>query len=166
MPDMKRKVYIETSVPSFYAETRSDPAAVFRRETTRRWWEQEAPRYDIFISELVLRELGGGEYPGKADALEFVSGLPLLEGIPRIEDIANVYLRRGLMPQRDIRDAYHLAIASYYAVDFLLTWNCRHLANANKTEHLRDVNNGLGLHVPIVTTPESLFREEVDDVEG
>lgn len=163
---MKRKVYIETSVPSFYAETRSDPAAVYRRETTRRWWQQEAPRYDLFTSELVLKELGGADYAGKAEALDLVAGLPVLDLVPQIDPIVSVYVRRYLMPQRDVRDAVHLAVASHYAVDFLLTWNCRHLANANKTEHLRKVNGDLGLFVPIVTTPESLFREGADDVQG
>ena len=161
---MKRTVYIETTVPSFYAETRSDPAAVVRRQSTRRWWEEEAPRYELFASELVVRELGGGDYPGQAEALELVAGLPLLDVVSEIDDIVSVYLRRRLMPQTDLRDAYHLAIASHYAVNFLLTWNCRHLANANKTEHLRQVNYDLGLYVPIVTTPDNLFREEAVDV--
>ena len=163
---MKRKVYIETTVPSFYVETRSDPAAVVRGESTRRWWEEEAPRYELFTSELVVRELGGGDYPGKSEALELVAGLPLLDVVSEIDDIVSVYLRRRLMPRTDVRDAQHLAIASHYAVNFLLTWNCRHLANANKTEHMRKVNNDLGLYVPIVTTPDNLFREGADDVEG
>lgn len=159
---MKRKVYIETSVPSFYAETRSDPTAVYRRETTRRWWEEEAPRYDLFISEFVLGELGRGDYPGKAEALQLISALPVLEAISGIETIVSVYVGRKLMPRGDKGDAAHLAVASHYAMDFLLTWNCRHLANVNKMEHLREVNNDLGLHVPKIATPEQLFREEAE----
>ncbi len=161
---MRRKVYIETTVPSFYVETRADAAAVYRRETTRRWWAEEAPRYDLFVSEFVLGELERGDYPGKAEALELVGGLPELEAVPEIETIVSVYLKRKLMPRGDRGDAAHLAIASHYAVDFLLTWNCRHLANANKMEHLARVNGELGLYVPRLTTPESLFREEADDV--
>jgi predicted nucleic acid-binding protein len=163
---MKRTVYIETTVPSFFVETRSEPAMIARRESMRRWWEVEASRYELFASELVVSELGGGDYPGKSEALELVAGLPLLDVVSGIDDIVSVYLRRRLMPQKDVRDAYHLAIASHYAVNFLLTWNCRHLANVNKMEHLRQVNNDLGLYVPIVTTPDLLLREEADDVEG
>ena len=160
---MKRTVYIETTVPSFFVETRQEPVALARRQTTRRWWEEEAPRYELVTSAFVLGELRRGDYPGKAEALELVKGLPLLEAVPDIDDIVSVYVRRGLMPGGDSVDAYHLAIASHYAVNFLLTWNCRHLANVNKMEHLRQVNNDLGLYVPIVTTPDTLFREEADD---
>ncbi len=160
---MKRTVYIETTVPSFYVETRSDPAALVRRESTRRWWEEEAPRYELVTSAFVLGELRRGDYPGKAEALELVSDLPVLEAVPEIDDIVSVYVRRRLMPGGDAVDAYHLAIASHYAVNFLLTWNCRHLANVDKMEHLRKVNNDLGLYVPQVTTPDSLIREEADD---
>ncbi len=163
---MRRKVYIETTVPSFYAETRSEPAAVVRRETTRRWWREEAPRYDLFVSEFVLGELGRGSYPGKSEALELVRNVPVLEAVPEIETIVSVYLRRQLMPRGDKGDAAHLAIASHYAVDFLLTWNCRHLANVNKMEHLCEVNNDLGLYVPKIATPDQLFREEGEDVQG
>ena len=161
---MKQTVYIETTVPSFYFEVRTEPAMVARRESTRRWWNEEAHRYDLFISPLVLAELRGGDYPGKGDAPALVADLPLLEVVPRIDDIASTYMRRRLMPRGDTGDAYHLAIASYYAVNFLLTWNCRHLANANKTEHLRKVNEELELFVPTVTTPDLLFREEAEDV--
>ena len=67
---MRRTVYIETTVPSFFVETRTDPAAAVRREITRKWWEEEAPRYDLLVSAYVLGELRRGDYPGKAEALE------------------------------------------------------------------------------------------------
>jgi predicted nucleic acid-binding protein len=70
------------------------------------------------------------------------------------------------MPRSDPGDAYHLAMASYYQVDFLLTWNCRHLANVNKQEHIKKVNEELGLKVPILTTPEMLFSEYAEDPHG
>ena len=61
---------------------------------------------------------------------------------------------------------YHLALASYYQVHYLLTWNCRHLANVNKVDHLRSINQDLGLYVPMVTTPDLLFAEDIDDDQG
>jgi len=163
---MRRTVYIETTVPSFYHETRSEPAMVARRESTRLWWQEEAPFFDLSISAFVLGELRQGDYPGKPDTLRLVETAPLLEAVPEIEDIAGAYIRRSLMPQDELGDAYHLAIASYYAVDFLLTWNCRHLANASKNQHLRVVNTELGLHIPVITTPDLLFHEEADDAQG
>ena len=87
----------------------------------------------------------------------------MLEVVPEIEEIAAAYIRQRLMPQGDMEDAYHLAVASYYATDFLLTWNCAHLANANKQEHIRHVNALLGLHVPILTTPLELIETPEDE---
>ena len=84
----------------------------------------------------------------------------LLEVVPEVEEIVEVYLQRRLMP---LGDAYHLAVASYYGMHFLLTWNCRHLANANKVRHLQVVNGEPGLPVPIVTTPDLLLKENDDD---
>ena len=132
---------------------------VARRESTRSWWEDEAPTYDLYISAFVLGELNAGNYPGKLEALDLVRSLPLLEIVPEIGEIAEVYMKRRLMPRDDMGDAYHLATASYYAVDFLLTWNCAHLANANKAKHIAVVNAELGLQVPVVTTPDMLIRE-------
>ena len=157
---MKRSVYIETTIPSFYYEVRAEPEMVARRESTRRWWDHEGPGYDLFCSALVMAELQDGDYPGKADAIRLVEPLPLLEVVDEIEDIVEVYVRRQLVP---LGDAYHLAIASYYSLHFLLTWNCRHLANANKVRHLQIVNGHLGLSVPVVTTPDLLLTEAEDD---
>ncbi len=159
---MRRSVYIETTIPSAYHDIREDARSIARRESTRRWWEEEAPLYDLQISAFVVGELAQGDYPGKDKIQTMVQGLDVLEVIPEIEDIARVYVARSVMPAGDLGDAYHLAIASYYAVDFILTWNCRHLANANKVQHIKVVNGELGLHVPLITTPDLLLREEND----
>jgi hypothetical protein len=160
---MKRSVYIETTIPSVYHDVRDEPALTARRESTQRWWAEDAPDYDLFTSIFVLGELQRGSYPGKDGALRLIEDLPLLGVVPEIEGIAQVYVARHLMPRGDFGDAYHLAIASYYGMDFLLTWNCRHLANANKVQHLRVVNAELGLSVPIVTTPDLLLEETEDE---
>ena len=153
---MRRSVYIETTIPSFYYQERAEPEMVARRESTRRWWAEEGPRFDLSCSAFVVGELRQGVYPGQAEAIKLIESLPLLEIVPEIEDIVNVYVRRKLMPAGD---AYHLAVASYYGLDFLLTWNCQHLANANKVRHLQVVNGELGLPAPIVTTPDLLLTE-------
>ncbi|MBI5762211.1 MAG: type II toxin-antitoxin system VapC family toxin [Planctomycetes bacterium] len=157
---MKRTVFIETTIPSFYFEVRQEPEMVARRECTRRWWAQERIRYDLVSSVFTLAELDRGNYPGKADALQLVQDLPVLGVTPEIESIAEVYIRRKLMPAEDAGDAYHLAAASYYGISFLLTWNCRHLANANKAFHVRSINAELGLSIPVITTPDMLFAED------
>ncbi len=159
---MRRSVYIETTIPSFLYEVRDEPAMVARRESTRRWWDEERAVYDLFTSAIVLGELKAGDYPGKAGAIRAMEGIPLLEVVPEIEEIARVYVARRIMPASDFGDAFHLAVASYYGMQFLLTWNCRHLANANKVQHIRVVNAELGISVPVVTTPDLLLAEETD----
>ena len=157
---MRRTVYIETTIPSFYFEVRTEPEMVARRESTRRWWAVERPVFDLVTSVFVLGELQKGDYPTKADALRLIEELPLLDVVPEVESIAAAYVARHLMPAGDAGDAYHLAIASFYNCDFLLTWNCRHLANASKARHLASVNAELGLAIPIITTPDLLLSED------
>jgi len=128
---------------------------------TREWWDNHRHKYELVISPGVLDELERGDYPTKTDALMLVEGLPLLEVTEEIEDIVSEYISHNLMPQDPGGDALHLALASYYHCHFLLTWNCKHLANANKFEHIRQVNTILGLFVPIMTTPYELMYEEV-----
>ena len=92
--------------------------------------------------------------------------VPLLEVVPDIAGIVKVYVENRLMPAEDVGDAAHLAMASYHGVDYLLTWNCRHLANANKFEHIRRINRRLGLLTPELVTPELLFWEDAYDRQG
>ncbi len=154
---MAKSVYLDTTVPSYYHEGRSELA--LHRDITRRWWDRERVYYDVYISEIVLMELERGDYPHKAEILQLVSELPVLEVPDEIGDIVQIYLERTLMPRSDLGDAFHLALASYHKVDFLLTWNCSNLANANKFSHIRLVNTQLGLFTPQIVTPEQLFSE-------
>ena len=160
---MKRKIYIETSIPSFYHTTRSEPKLVGQRETTRRWWATERQWFDLCTSEIALRELADGEYPSQKDAIALMLGIPVLAAAPGVVEIVEAYARHKLMPTNNLSDAFHLAFASYYEVDYLLTWNCRHLANVNKQKHIEAINEALHLKVPILTTPEFLFSENAPE---
>ena len=155
-----KTVYIETSIPSFYHETRQEPEMVARRHWTRHWWEQCASRYDLVTSEGVVAELQEGQYETQAAAVELIADLPQLEVVDDIADIIDVYLANHLMPRERLGDALHLALASYHKCDFLLTWNCTHIANANKFEHIRIINTRLGLFVSALVTPMELCEEE------
>jgi predicted nucleic acid-binding protein len=158
-----KTVYIETSIPSFYHETREEAEMVARRHWTRHWWDQCASRYEIVTSEGVVAELQQGEYETQAVVVELVSDLPQLEVVDDIADIIDVYVANHLMPRERLGDALHLALASYHKCDFLLTWNCKHIANANKFEHIRIINTRLGLFVPTLVTPMELCEEEYHD---
>ncbi len=158
---MKKTVYIETTVPSAYATKRTDPHALARRHDTREWWRTQRPDYECFISQEVLAELDAGDFPGRREALELVGDMPLLEINDEVQAIAEVYVRDKLMPgPAGGGDSLHLAIASYHEVDFLLTWNIRHLANPNKVEHLVALNRRLALITPAILTPDMLWAEE------
>ncbi len=154
---MKPKVYIETSIPSFYHETRTSPEAVARRNWTRDWWESKRYLYEILSSEAVFKELRATPEPKHSLCIDFIEPIDFLEITSGIVLVAEVYVKNKLMPLNAAGDALHLAIASYYQCHFLLTWNCKHLANANKAGHIRRINSMLGLYVPMLITPLELL---------
>jgi len=154
---MKPVVYIETSIPSFYYEIRPEPDMVARKMWTREWWDEHRNQYTLVTSAVVLEELEGGEYPNQNEVIALVKELPVLHLDLTIREIVETYIQPTLMPRDPVGDALHLAIASFHKCDFLLTWNCTHLANANKFGHIRRLNTLLGLYVPILTTPELLI---------
>jgi len=111
-------------------------------------------------SGFVVDELAAAPPTKAAACLELISGLRMLEAIPGTLDAAAFYIEHHLMPRGQAGDAAHLAIASTHGIDFLLTWNCKHLANANKVRHLTVLNARPGLHTPILATPDTLVREQ------
>ena len=155
----KAQVYVETTIPSFYHTTRSGAEALARRSWTRRWWPVGQERYTLVTSDAVLLELRRGAYPSREAALTLAQELPLLDITPAVAEIVEAYIRHRLMPADPSLDALHLAVASYHKCEFLVTWNCQHLANANKYGHIRRVNNLLGLYVPVLVTPLELLGE-------
>lgn len=143
-------VYIETTVPSYYFETRRTAREIAWRATTRRWWDDHRSGYRVLTSEFVLRELALAPAGKRAASLALLQEVEILSAPPRLEEVIEAYVANKLMPGDALGDAAHLVMCSLHAVDFLLTWNCRHLANANKFQHLRVVNRRLGLPVPIL----------------
>ena len=154
---MKKAVYLDSTVPSYMFDNRE--SIQLHCDITRKWWEEESNNFDVFVSLETIIELNKGNYPRKDEILEFVNKLEKLEPNPEIKNIINVYIQNTLMPKDELGDALHLAYASYYKIDFLLTWNCNHLANANKKQHIRILNNRMNLFVPEIITPLELFTE-------
>ncbi len=113
----------------------------------------------MVTSDAVVIELEDGDYPSREAALSLVKELPRLSMTPAVAEIVEAYVRHRLMPTDPSVDALHLALASYHKCEFLVTWNCQHLANANKYGHIRRVNNLLGLYVPVLATPLELLGE-------
>ena len=152
----KPRVYVETTVPSFYHEERTAPAIVARREWTQRWWDSAPDRYELVTSPAVLDELTGG-IPERISAkrLALIRGLPLLPVESAIAEIVQGYIRHKVMPADPGGDALHLALAFYHKCDFLVTWNCQHPC---KCEQVRT-------HPPCECHARS-FRASVGDTLG
>ncbi|MGH8056623.1 MAG: type II toxin-antitoxin system VapC family toxin [Candidatus Entotheonellia bacterium] len=154
---MRQRVYIETTIPSFYHEVRTEPEMIARRNWTRTWWDNRRDAYLVVTSEAVIDELQAGTFPNQDQALALLANIPLVPVEPAIIEIVETYIQRLVMPRDPTGDALHLALASYHKCDFLLTWNAQHLANANKFAHIRRVNVLLGLFTPALVTPLELL---------
>jgi predicted nucleic acid-binding protein len=158
---MKKTVYLDTTIPSYLFDEREN--IKLHIEATNKWWNEERQNFDIWASEETVNEISDGNYPKKNEMLEFISGISLLIPDDKIIDITQIYLDNFLMPNVLKGDALHLAYASFYKIDFLLTWNCNHLANANKRQHIRVINTRLNLPTPEIITPLELFSENTND---
>lgn len=151
------RIYVETSIPSFYHELRTSPDVVARRDWTRQWWDEAPAKYELVTSAAVINELSAGIPERSALRLSLIQSLPLLPIESAIIDIVTTYIQQKVMPADPAGDALHLAVASFHKCDFLVTWNCTHIANANKFGHIRRVNTMLGLFVPALVTPLELL---------
>ena len=157
-------VYIETTVPSFYYTARTDTESLARRNWTRQWWDTYSRRFLLYSSTAVIAELERGELDEKRiERLELLDGLKMLAISASVREVARIYVERLLMPRDAGGDSLHLALASYYGIDVLLTWNCKHLANPNKFGHIESVNRDLGLAMPLLTTPLNYLSEGIAD---
>lgn len=156
---MRKRIYIETTIPSFYFETRSEPEMIARRNWTREWWDHQSHKYALVTSIPVIEELSDGHYPNKKDVLHLIEDVELIAVEKEVINIVDAYITHKAMPKNPRGDALHLALATYHQCDFLLTWNCQHLANANKFGHIGKVNKMLHLVTPVMVTPLELLGD-------
>jgi predicted nucleic acid-binding protein len=155
---MKKSVYLDTTIFSYLVDERESIRNFI--DVTKDWWETQRDNYNVYLSIETLAELREGDYPRKEKAIRLAETIEVLPRVDEIEEIAEIYIKNYLMPN-DLRgDAIHLAYASVYKIDFLMTWNCKHLANANKKLHIRKINTKLGFFIPDIITPLELFEED------
>lgn len=154
------RVYLDSTIPSVYCDQREGNR--YETEITRRWWHEESARYEIWVSPATMAELEDGNHPHQAKILEFADALDLLPPDPDVDALAQAYIKNLVMPQKHLGDAWHLAYATFHGFEFLLTWNCNHLANANKRRHLETINWRMGFETPEIVTPLELFKERND----
>jgi predicted nucleic acid-binding protein len=128
----KPRVYVETTIPNVYYETRTSPEMVERQAWTRAWWAGAVEKYELVTSIKVHAELDRGTGNQVARRKSLLKNIPLLSVGPPVPEIVSSYIQHRLMPAKPSDDAYHLAAASYHECDFIVTWDMRHLANPNK----------------------------------
>lgn len=156
---MQKRVYVETSAISYLlARPSRDLVVAAHQEITRLWWDNESAKYDIFISEAVIREAGAGDAEAAAQRLARLESFPVLDINQEVEKLARDILAGGVMPPQAALDALHVAVAAWHGVDYLLTWNCRHIASAHVRPRLDALCRARGIASPQLCTPEELME--------
>ena len=160
---MKRKVYLETSIISYLTARPSKTIlGAAHQQITQAWWETRN-QYDLFISESVLRECADGDSTAAQRRLSILVDLPLLVIDETVFSIASELVEEGIIPVKAAEDALHIAIATIYGVDYLLTWNCRHIANPEIQRNIAAFLEQKELFLPFICTPEELLGNENDE---
>ena len=164
---MNPTAYIETSVVSYLtARPSRDVVVAAYREVTRAWWRDAAARLELVASELVRAECAGGDSGAARDRLKVLEGVALLGASPEAEDLARRLLDLGAVPREAAADAAHIAIAVTNGVEYLVTWNFRHIANAAMRVRIESACRQAGYEPPVICTPSELMETGHGDDTG
>jgi predicted nucleic acid-binding protein len=151
-------VYIETSIPSYLtAKASRDLILVAHQELTKEWWETRN-RFELFVSEVVLNEISLGDPDASNRRIDVITGIPLLELTEESKEFAHKLIRLNLVPKKALADALHIAIAATTGMDYLLTWNCKHIANAVTRPKIENLCRDMKISPPVICTPEELLE--------
>ena len=155
---MKPKVYIETSIPSYLtARNSNDIRATANQNTTIEWWETKKQEFDLYISEFVIAEASRGHPEAAARRMNAIKDFPELEATLEVKELGGKLIAEGALPKRAELDAYHIAIATIHGIDYLLTWNCTHIANAVMRPRIDSICRNHNFEAPIICTPQELM---------
>lgn len=158
---MKVKLYLETTIPSYLtAQPSRDLIVAAHQQITHEWWEKRRHNFEIFISQFVIDEAEQVDKEASLRRLKILSEFDLLDITDDVTDLASTILDAGVISQKAVTDAAHIAIATVHNIQFLLTWNCTHLANAEISIGIRSVCKSKGYECPIICTPEELMGED------
>lgn len=157
---MKSRVYIETSVVSYYtARPSRDIIAAARQELTRDSWERIRSDFDCYISVLVVQEAGDGDQIAALKRLKALSGMPVLDLDLEVESLANFLIANGVIPKEYLEDALHIALAAQNGMDYLVTWNFTHIHNAQMENSIRRTIEEYGYRCPVFCSPPELIGD-------
>ncbi|MFH7243525.1 MAG: type II toxin-antitoxin system VapC family toxin [Spirulina sp.] len=157
---MSETVYIETSILG-YLTARSTRNLILAAniEVTKEWWDQYRHTFSLYISQVVLDEVGRGDQEIAPKRIEILNGVPLVELNQSVKNLAGQFLERSNLPPKASDDAVHIAAATVHGLDYLLTWNCKHIANAKIQRKLEEVSLDFGYQLPVICTPYELLGD-------
>ena len=157
---MKSSVYIETTIPSYLTAWRSPELVMAaNQEATRKWWDESRAKFGLFISQLVIGEISNGDPEAVKRRIAVVEDLPELALTDKAEALAAKLLLGAALPQKAKADALHIGIATVHGMDYLLTWNCTHIANAIMRPKIESICRAAGYEPPVICTPPELVEE-------
>jgi len=152
-------LYLETTVPSYLTGRLSRDLTMARhQQITRQWWELHRERFDIYVSRNVLSEANAGDIEAAQRRLAVLEHFPLLEEDDQANALAARLMKECKLPHRAAADAEHIAIAAFHDMEYLLTWNCAHIANAVLLRRMQAICNAAGFSCPVVCTPTELMK--------
>jgi hypothetical protein len=155
---MKPKVYIETTVVSYLtARPSRDLVIAAHQQLTQEWWDNRRTDFDLYASQLVIQESSAGDAVMAQKRLEILDAVPLLDVNREAISLARVLIEKGPIPEKAAVDALRIAVARVHGMDYLLTWNCRHIANAEMQAAVAKICREAGYEPPIICTPEELL---------
>lgn len=158
---MKPTVYVETSIIGYLAMRMSGAlVTAANQQMTRDWWDNHRGKYEVIVSRFVIDECSNGDPTAAQERLVFLEGLPLLEITDPVNALAAALVRGVPLPPKAAVDAYHISVAAVNGVEYLLTWNCRHIANPALRPHIERICRGNGCEPPVICTPQELMEIE------
>lgn len=157
---MKPRVYLETTIPSYLTAWPSRQAVMAgHQQTTKEWWDTQREDFELFASQFVIDEASLGDPDAARRRLEALANVPLLDLSEEVYSLANGLVRRVPLPAKAAADSLHIAIATVNGMDYLLTWNCTHIANATLRGRIEMICRDCGYEPPVICTPEELLKE-------
>ena len=157
---VRAKVYIETSIVSYLTARKSgDIITSAHQQLTKDWWDNHRSRYDLFASQFVMVEAQAGDPQMAKLRVEALAGIDLLAVSSDALELGRTLVKRGPLPEKAQTDAFHIAVAASNGMDYLLTWNCKHIANAAMQNEIRRLCTAIGFATPVICTPEELLED-------
>ena len=157
---MKPKLYLETTIPSYLVSAPSrDLVVAGHQHITREWWANRKKDFDIYISQFVIDEAGAGDPGAAEERMQAIEEFPQLEITEDVLRLADRLIQSKVIPKKAATDAAHIAVATVHNMDYLMTWNCTHIANAMRIKAVERVCREQGFACPLMCTPEELMGE-------